>query len=928
MSESWRRLQELFHAAAELSPERRRSFVEESCPDDPGLRNEVLAMLDSAQNSEDLASQVQAAAAAMAADGAPLGQRFGPYRLEKELHSSGMGRVFLAARDDDVFRKRVALKIVPAASGPDLLARFRSERQILASLEHPNIARLLDGGANEDGIPYLVMEYVEGEAIDVYCDRQRLGVRERLLLFEGVCRAVHYAHQNLVVHRDLKPSNIMVTAEGQVKLLDFGIAKLLRPELFPALAPITQAAVRPMTPEYASPEQIRGEPVTTASDVFSLGIVLYELLTGQRPFRASGPTLGELERLISQTEPQRPSTAVVQPARGPESPEGPTPEEIGRLRGTLPERLRRELRGDVDNIVLMALRKEPARRYASAEQMAEDLGRYREGRPLLARTDTFVYRTGKFMQRNRIGVATAATLVMLLVGFAANRWRLAQVLLLERDRARVEAESARRVERMLGDIFESMNPDGGSGRSAAVLDVLERERERFEMELRDDPAVLAALQNRLGEIYQSLEQYDRALPLLEGALAARRRVLGPASLETAASLENLGEVQNERGEFEAAEAFLREALEVEEKLLGNEDPEVADTQQALGVARRGLGDWAEAEKRFRRALEIRDRERGDHPDTAVTLASLAQLVSEEGRDAEAEALARRAVGIQRKEWGSRHLEVARALDALVDVLLCQGDVAAARPPLREGLEIRRQLGADHPVLWASQYRLARLQESDGDLAAAEASYRDALAKLVSARGEGHPEAARVRSALGGVLVRSGKLGEARSLLDGALAFQQRLGDSNLSTLETRWRLGELAVARGDLDEAETLFTGVIASWRKALPSPSPALARSLVALGALRLDQRRAAEAEPLLREGLDLWKSLRPEHAERGRAEALLGQCLVALGKDAEGEDLLTAGYKRLTSGLGHETLDARLARKSLVTFYEARGRRPPAPR
>ena len=927
MSESWRRLQELFHAAAELPPERRRGFIEEACPDDPGLRNEVLAMLDSAPNGEDLASRVQAAAAAMAADAAPLGQRFGPYRLEKELHSSGMGRVFLAARDDDAFRKRVALKIVPAASGPDLLARFRSERQILASLEHPNIARLLDGGANEDGVPYLVMEYVEGEAIDVYCDRQRLGVRERLLLFEGVCRAVHYAHQNLVVHRDLKPSNIMVTAEGQVKLLDFGIAKLLRPELFPALAPITEAAVRPMTPEYASPEQIRGERVTTASDVFSLGVVLYELLTGQRPFRASGPTLGELERLISQTEPQRPSTAVIQPARGPEVREGSTPEEIGRLRGTLPERLRRELRGDVDNIVLMALRKEPARRYASAEQMAEDLSRYREGRPVQARTDTFVYRTGKFIQRNRIGVATAATLLLLLIGFAANRWRLAQVLLLERDRARVEAESARRVERMLGDVFESMNPDGGSGRSAAVLDVLERERERFETELRDDPAVLAALQNRLGEIYQSLEQYDRALPLLEDALAARRRVLGPASLETAASLENLGEVQNERGEFEAAEAFLREALEVEEKLLGNEHPEVADTQQALGVARHGLGDWPEAEKRFRRALEIRDRERSDHPDTAVTLASLAQLLSELGRDAEAEALARRAVGIQRKEWGSRHLEVARALDALVDVLLSQGDVAA-RPPLREGIEIRRQFGADHPVLWSSQYRLARLQESDGDLAAAEVSYRDALAKLVAARGEGHPEAARVRSALGGLLVRSGKLGEARSLLDGALAFEQRLGDTNPSTLETRWRLGELAVARGDLDEAETVFSGVIASWRKALPSPGPALARSLVVLGALRLDRRRAAEAEPPLREGLELWKSMRPEHAERGRAEALLGQCLVALGKDAEGEDLLTAGYRRLTSGLGHETLDARLARKSLVSFYESRGRRPPAAR
>jgi serine/threonine protein kinase len=436
-SDRWRRVEALFAAVADLEPGERRERLAAARAGDPDLVREVerllahdgdagasiaAAVAGAAEHLAGDAGRLAGAAGPLAGDprtlhdasAAPLpGGRIGPYRIERELGHGGMGTVCLAARDDDAYRKRVAIKLMRASVPAALRQRFLAERRILAALDHPNIARLLDAGTTESGEPYVVMEYVDGRPIDVHCDQGRLPTRDRLELFRKVCAAVQFAHRNLVVHRDLKPGNVLVTADGEAKLLDFGIAKLLDPAA-PGAGPETGTTFRMMTPEYASPEQIRGEPVTTASDIYSLGVLLYELMAGRRPYRLKTPQSGELERAILEQEAERPSAAVLRPA-GPAG-EAATAEAIGRARSTSPSRLRRRLAGDLDNIVLMALSKEASRRYASVAQLAEDVGRHLDGLPVLARPATLTYRTRKFLRRHRAGVAAAAAVVVLMTG--------------------------------------------------------------------------------------------------------------------------------------------------------------------------------------------------------------------------------------------------------------------------------------------------------------------------------------------------------------------------------------------------------------------------------------------------------------------------------------------------------------------------------
>jgi serine/threonine protein kinase len=922
--ERWQRLQDLFHAASELPPERRLTFADEASADDPELALELRALIDSSDPADDLAVRLQQAAAALQEEVTlDVGERIGPYRVIEPLGEGGMGRVYLAARDDDAYRKRVAVKVATDVSSRDLMARFKSERQILASLEHPGIARLIDGGTTQAGVPYLVMEYAEGKPITAYCDDRCLSTADRLRLFQAVCSTVHYAHQNLIVHRDLKPSNILVTAEGQVKLLDFGIAKLLKPESFPAAVPVTRAALRPMTPEYASPEQIRGEPVTTASDVYSLGVVLYELLTGRRPFRMRGSSIQDVERQIAEAEPERPSAVVTTPTGPPGEIGTLRPEDVARVRGSEPDRLRRQLRGDLDNIVMMALRKTPARRYASADQLGGDVGRFLEGYPVAARKDTLLYRSGKFAARNRMGLLAASVFLVLLSAFAVNRWQLARELVRERDRARSEAEVARRGTSFLYDLFRVSDPVDRKGRSAAVIEGLDHAAERFESELREQPEVQATILDQIAAIYRGLGRPDRALPLREEALATRLRVLGESNLETATSLQNLGDLQVERWELAAAEPLLRRALAVREKLLGPEDPAVADSVHGLAVARHAAGGWPEAERLYRRALEIRERRLGDGPETATTLIWLAQLLgADEGRYAEAEPLARRAVEIERKVWGQSHLDLARALDRLGDILEGEGSLEPAEAAARESLRIRRRMqGPDHPVQALSLLRLGRVREAQGELREAEALYRSVVGMTSRLLGDESVEALRAADALGGLLIQERSHAEARTLLERAVLVGERLGETHPWTLRPREHLAELAAVEGRLEESARTLGEVLEARRKALPPTSHEIGESLLSLGSVRMEQGDYSGAEPLLREGREILQSSAPNHWRVGQAESLYGSCLAALGRTAQAEPLLRRGYQRIAARQGSQRREAQAALGRLVRFYEARG-------
>ena len=455
MTVQFKTVEEIFHAAVEYDPDQLSEFLDERCAGDNALRGQVEELLDAHRRAEEfieipLASFTGANGCHDDHRDLLIGQTVGHYKILKQIGGGGMGAVYLASRADQQYEKHVAIKLIKRGMDTDsVLRHFRNERQILANFDHPNIARLLDGGATNDGLPYFVMEYVEGLPIDQYCQRHGLSIAERLKLFCGVSAAISYAHRRAVIHRDIKPSNILVTTDGTPKLLDFGIAKILQPgNAVDALATVT--GLRLMTPEYASPEQVRGQPVTTATDVYSLGVVLYHLLTGQKPYRLKTRTPEEISRAILEQEPTRPSMAIAAAVSAGQSPRaGGTPATAEPAATAEPPKSLipnpKLLRGDLDNAVLMALRKEPDRRYQSVEQFSEDIRRYLEDRPLLARKDTLLYRVQKFARRNKIAVAaTAVVFISLIGGLITTGWE-ARRATIERARAERRFNDVRRL---------------------------------------------------------------------------------------------------------------------------------------------------------------------------------------------------------------------------------------------------------------------------------------------------------------------------------------------------------------------------------------------------------------------------------------------------------------------------------------------------
>jgi serine/threonine-protein kinase len=683
---------------------------------------------------------------------AALERRIGPYRILRELGHGGMGTVYLAARADEQYQKRVALKVIRSGADTEEVVRhFKRERQILASLDHPNVARLLDGGTTDDGLPYFVMEYIEGEPFLGYCDSRSLGTAERLRLFQQVCSAVQYAHRNLIVHRDIKPGNIVVAADGTPKLLDFGIAKLLNPELA-GEAPTATAMV--MTPEYASPEQARGERITTATDVYSLGVVLYELLTGHHPYRLTSRQPLDVLKAISEQEPQRAST-----------------------REGTPDKLIRRLRGDVDNILMLALRKEPQRRYASVEAFSDDIRRYLEGLPVKARKPTAGYRAQKFVKRHVAGLTASAVLLVLLAGFAGAMARQSARIARERDlaekeraTAQRERETAQRVSAFLVDLFKVSDPSEARGNTITAREVLDKGAAKIATGLKDQGEVRATLMDTMGKVYFFLGLYDKAVPLLQDALQTRRAILGNERLEVADTLTNLANVLDDKGDYAGAESGHREALAIRRKLLGNLHPDVAASLNNLANALWIKGDSAAAEATHRESLAIKRQVLGDdHPDVAVSLNNLALALAQRADYGGAEPLFREALALKRKALGNEHPSVGRSLNNLGVVLMHKGDYAAAEAIHRETLALKRKLlGNEHAEVAGSLNNLADTLCREKKPAEAEPLARQAVALFRKALPSGHPNIAEAESVLGGCLALSGRFAEAETLLLGSL----------------------------------------------------------------------------------------------------------------------------------------------------------------
>ena len=597
----WSRIRTLFDAALEHPPSERASFLEQSCPDDPALRAEVASLLDAHEHAEATGAfespfQIEnqggegADPNGMMSSPDESDRRIGPYRLVRQLGRGGMGTVYLAERVDGQFRQTVALKLIRwGLDTDDALARFASERQILADLDHPNIARLYDGGVTDDGRPYFAMEYVEGESITDYCDRYRFSIAQRLDLFRTVCRAVQHAHRNLIVHRDLKPSNILVTEEdddgtggAQIKLLDFGIAKLLAEDALDTTLdlPRTRTGQQALTPEYAAPEQLKGEAITTATDVYQLGVLLYELLTGRRPHRSTTRLRHEVPQMVLEEAPVAPSMAVgrTQERQGDDTTESVTPEAVAGARSTDPAELRRTLAGDLDVICLKALKKSPERRYADVDALADDLERHVTGRPVQARPDSWAYRIGKFVRRHRFGVGAVLLIFLSLVGgTGVALWQ-----------ARVADQQRQRAEQRLTDVRELAGSflfefhdaiDELPGSTPARELVVKRAQEylsRLSQQARNDPSLqldLATAYGKLGDVQgnptnANLGRTQAALASYRTGLDFVRDVLTHDSTYAEARsvqanlYEKLGDVQATTGALAAAEESKRRSVRV------------------------------------------------------------------------------------------------------------------------------------------------------------------------------------------------------------------------------------------------------------------------------------------------------------------------------------------------------------------------------
>jgi serine/threonine-protein kinase len=864
-----RSLEQIVDEAQTLPPGERQRFIRDACASDEVLYASVVQQLESRQFDGGLEDDQ-----AQGEIPDPAGQVIGAYRIVRSLGQGGMGEVFLAERADDQFRQQVAIKLVRRGLlSRHVQGRLKQERQILASLDHPNIARLYDGGTTAEGLPYIVMEYVEGEPIDLYCDRRRLTVEERLRLFMKVCGAVHRAHQNLIVHRDLKPSNILVTKDGTPKLLDFGIAKLLDERDMTHTLAMTQADVRVMTPDHASPEQIRGELISTASDIYVLGVLLYELLSGHKPFILRGKGLAELEQTICE-EPPRPLTAPA--GSGDDS--TMLAERIAEERSVGPAKLRRQLRGDLDNIVMMAMRKEPERRYSSVEQLAADVERYLNGMPVLARPDEWSYRASKFVRRHAVVVTLSAAFALLLVGFSVTVYLQSTRIARERDaaqaqyqRAETERQRAETASSFLIDAFTAADPFSAGG-SITAKQILDNSAARID-ELRSERELQAAVLDTIGSAYLGLGLVESAHPLIEQSLAIRRERYGPDSLEVAQGLYSLDRVYEKKGDLNTAEALARESLAITQRGTGEDSPQTARSLCRLGVIQRGRGELAEAEKLFERCLAIRTRHPGENDELlTIPLDNLARIARERSDYARAEQLLRQALDIDRRTRDGQHPQYARHLIRLASVLQDKGDTAAEQL-YRESIDLhRRVLGPEHVETIDATSFLGQFLLQTGRVDEAEQVLNEVMQLNRAKRGPRHPYVAADLENLGRLAFRRGRFAEAERLFKEALSiYQEALQPGHGMIASTLTILGRTQLALDQRQAAEATLKSAVESWRLQYGERSPGYAMARASLGRALTLQSRYRDAEPMLLEGYPvLAKSTRP--ADRDSASVVRG--------------------------------------------------------
>jgi serine/threonine-protein kinase len=887
----WARADRILDLALDCAERERSALLDRECGDDPQLRRRVERLLAHAGRLEALDRERSLSTDPVddAAPGLAPGDAVGRYRIVRELGRGGMAVVFLAERADGELEQRVALKVLKRGTDTDeMLRRFALERRILASLEHPSIARVLDAGASADGRPFLAMEYVEGVPLDAHADGRRLSIAERLQLFLTVARAVAHAHGQLVLHRDLKPSNILVGTDGVPKLLDFGIAKLLDEAADEGL---TRTGMRLLTPAYASPEQLRGEPVGVRSDVFQLGLLLRLLLAGPGGSGSEGPS--QLLTRLSADALQAVATAR-------------------RLR---PTRLRQHLRGDLETIVRKTLHPDPARRYSDVTTLVDDVERHLRSEPVRARPDGLAYVLSRFLRRHRVpALAATASIVLLAALGALHALRLTR----ERDRAERAAVEARTASELLRRVFELSAPTRSLGEQITARELLDRTAAHLDT-LTPDPALRAEMQTVVGGVYRELALYPEATRLLDAALAVRRKAPGDRSLPLARTMVERGRLAQDQGAHEQARVHLEEALALQQSALGPDHPEVGGTLDRLGLSLSGSGQFPAARRALERALEIRSRALPpDHPDLGRTLKSSAMVLRQEGEFTLAQERLVRAVRILQTALGDEHPEVGDARAWYADTLRFTGQPERARAEYLAAIGIvERAYGPDHPEVTKPLRKLANLLSSSSEPAEARKIHRRILGIQERAFGPEHASIAGTLNNLGVTHLEAREWEQARPLFERSTAMYERTlgpehesvatplrnlalvlsesgdpgaaiphyrralalrrkahGERHVSTANILAELGEAHRRVGALGEAEPLLDQALALGRRNAPYRYPEVTLPTLSLARVRLAQRRYAEAEALARTELEA--GVPPDG--KARASAVLDELQAAV--------------------------------------------------
>lgn len=876
----WDKIESILDTALTLSGEERTNYVMDACDGDNDLLEEVYEILNAIQESgksEFLESgleenkvfidELQGSDTSIKANF--IGARFGPFEITEQLGQGGMASVFKGERTDGKFSQQVAIKLLDRDKpSKDIIERFRMEQEILASLSHPNIAQLYDGGVTKEGIPYLIMEYVDGVPIDQYCAEHRLNVEERVNLFKDVCKAVQFAHTNLIIHRDIKAQNILVTSEGVVKILDFGIAKLLDPKLSGHTLLQTQPGQRFWTPQYASPEQVNGKVITTATDVYALGVLLHKLLTGTYPLTFADKSLKEIERIITEDTPEPASTSLQNLDSS---------VFLKEFQGFTKDRLVNELKGDLDAMILKSIRKEPEYRYNGVGQFLEDLDRYQKGLPLTAHKDTLTYRIGKFYRRNKTGIVTSIMLLLLIIGFTGfYTWRIAQ----ERDQAQYEAKRAERVTEFVVDLFEANDPSVSRGEQLTASELLEIGLQS--VDTLQQAEIKVDIMDAIGRAYGEMGDFSKAISILEEVHDLSNEYHGAASEEAAITATNLANYYRRIGDFVKAEKFTRKAMDLWEQLEGANSVNIAQLTSNLASVNYYLGKQEEAISLYREAyqkqMELLDP---NDPEIATTLNGLNAVLYQTGQFDEVKKSIERVFEIYESNFGIKHPMTADQLSNKALILFQTGNIDSAEIVSRETLALQKEL-----------------------------------------HNQDHPSVAAELNNLGEIITAKGKFEEAESLLTEAVAMRKRVyGEEHILLARSIYNLGAAQDRQGKNEEALSNYKKAISMTKKVAPVHH-VITNYYISLAQLYLKQNRVDEAlSSLIEREQEINRPNNDYHRTDGLLFAKIGECYIENKNYQEAESYLLKGFKILEEqGLTY-TNDIEKALLPLIELYKNTG-------